>query len=154
MRGNMLSLNVVVFLPHYQKPILHQAKNRFHAGYWGNYLIFYTTCRLSSPARSAGEDSAKRTEGARLMTPDPSVGVRRRTPPRALRREEFYNSLSSVIGRSRTRLPVALNTALAIAAAVPVMPISPMPRAPSGAWGSGMSVHITSIAGTSRCTGR
>ena len=44
-----------------------------------------------------------------------------------------YISLSSVIGRSRTRLPVALNTALATAAPTPVMPISPTPRAPTGA---------------------
>ena len=60
------------------------------------------------------------------------------------------SSLSSVIGRSRMRLPVALNTALATAAATPVMPISPMPRAPSGDRGSGIPVHITSISGTSR----
>ena len=64
-----------------------------------------------------------------------------------------YCSLSSVIGRSRTRLPVALKTALAMAAATPVMPISPMPRAPSGDLGSGMPVHMTSISGTSRCEG-
>ena len=32
-----------------------------------------------------------------------------------------HKSLSGVIGKSRTRLPVALNTALTIAAAVPVM---------------------------------
>ena len=44
-----------------------------------------------------------------------------------------YISLSSVIGRSRTRFPVALNTALATAAPTPVMPISPTPRAPTGA---------------------
>ena len=54
---------------------------------------------------------------------------RSRRPPRTLR----YITLSSVIGRSRTRLPVALNTALATAAPTPVMPISPMPRAPTGA---------------------
>lgn len=63
---------------------------------------------------------------------------------------QFYpNSLSSVIGRSRTRIPVALYTAFATAAAVPVIPISPTPRAPMGVCGSGMSVHITSISGTS-----
>ena len=38
-----------------------------------------------------------------------------------------YISRSSVIGSSRTRTPVALNTALAMAAATPVMPISPIP---------------------------
>ena len=41
----------------------------------------------------------------------------------------------------------------ATAAATPVMPISPMPRAPSGERGSGIPVHITSICGTSRCEG-
>lgn len=40
-------------------------------------------------------------------------------------------SLSRVIGRSRIRLPVAWDTAFATAAASPVMPISPMPRAPN-----------------------
>ena len=39
-------------------------------------------------------------------------------------------TLSMVIGRSRTRLPVAWNTALAIAAAVPTMPISPTALTP------------------------
>src|SRR5262249_54365937 len=33
------------------------------------------------------------------------------------------------------------------------MPISPMPCAPIGACGSGMSVQVTSISGTSICTG-
>ena len=41
-------------------------------------------------------------------------------------------SLSGVKGRCLNRLPVALNTALATAADTPVMPISPMPRAPNG----------------------
>src|SRR4051794_12974665 len=36
------------------------------------------------------------------------------------------------IGRSRTRTPVACQTALATAAAVPTMPISPIPLAPIG----------------------
>ena len=36
------------------------------------------------------------------------------------------------IGRSRTRIPVALWVALAMAAAVPTMPTSPMPVDPSG----------------------
>ena len=48
-------------------------------------------------------------------------------------------SLSRVIGSSRMRLPVALNTALATAAATPVIPISPMPCAPAAVWSSGMS---------------
>jgi Major Facilitator Superfamily len=51
-----------------------------------------------------------------------------------------HSSLSSVIGSSRIRLPVALKTAFATAAAAPVMPISPTPRAPSGECSSGMSV--------------
>jgi hypothetical protein len=43
-----------------------------------------------------------------------------------------YSSFSGVIGRSRTRRPVAWKTALATAAATPVMGSSPRPRAPSG----------------------
>ena len=39
--------------------------------------------------------------------------------------------LSGVIGRSLTRVPVALNIALAIAAGTPAIPISPIPRTPS-----------------------
>ena len=42
-----------------------------------------------------------------------------------------------MMGRSRTRRPVAWYTALPIAAAVPVMPISPMPLAPIGQVGVG-----------------
>ena len=42
------------------------------------------------------------------------------------------SSRSGVIGSSRTRIPVALYTALATAAAVPTMPISPIPRRPIG----------------------
>jgi hypothetical protein len=61
-----------------------------------------------------------------------------------------YNSLSSVIGSSRTRRPVALKTALATAAPTPVIPISPTPCAPIGVCGSAMSVQITSMSGTSR----
>src|SRR4029077_17338530 len=48
------------------------------------------------------------------------------------------SSLSRVIGKARLRLPWALYTAFATAAATPVMPISPTPRAPMGARGSGM----------------
>ncbi len=44
----------------------------------------------------------------------------------------FYKNLSGVIGRSLMRCPVALKTALAIAAATPVVPISPSPLAPIG----------------------
>jgi hypothetical protein len=72
-------------------------------------------------------------------------------PRRPLRR--YQSNLSGVMGKSRTRLPVALKTAFAIAAATPVIPISPTPCAPIGARGSGMSVQITSISGTSMWTG-
>lgn len=65
-----------------------------------------------------------------------------------------YNNLSSVIGKSRMRLPVALNTALATAAATPVIPISPTPCAPIGVNGSGISRKWISMFGTSRFTGR
>jgi len=40
------------------------------------------------------------------------------------------NTFSSVMGKSRTRIPVALNTAFATAAPAPQMPSSPMPFAP------------------------
>lgn len=62
-------------------------------------------------------------------------------------------SVSRVIGSERIRRPVALWIALATAAPTPVIPISPMPRAPSGAYGSGMSVKMMSISGTSMWTG-
>ncbi len=39
-------------------------------------------------------------------------------------------------GRTRWRVPVACHTALAIAAAVPAVPISPSPLNPDGSWGS------------------
>ena len=55
-------------------------------------------------------------------------------------RKALQSNLSRVIGRSRTRFPVAWKTAFAIAAATPVMPISPIPRAPKGACSSGMPV--------------
>ena len=59
-------------------------------------------------------------------------------------------NLSSVIGRSRRRFPVALKMALATTAPIPVIPISPTPCAPIGVCGSGISVQITSMSGTSR----
>lgn len=46
-------------------------------------------------------------------------------------RNNQTSSLSSVIGKSRTRTPVAWNTAFAIAATIPVIPISPI-RPPGG----------------------
>jgi hypothetical protein len=64
-------------------------------------------------------------------------------------RKKGQSSLSSVIGNSRIRLPVALCTAFATAAPTPVMPISPIPCAPNGLCGSGMSFQMTSIDGTS-----
>jgi hypothetical protein len=41
-------------------------------------------------------------------------------------------SLLGVIGRSRTRMPTAPNTAFPTAAATPVAPSSPIPFAPNG----------------------
>jgi hypothetical protein len=41
------------------------------------------------------------------------------------------NTFSSVIGKSRTRTPVALNTAFTTAALAPQLPSSPSPLAPS-----------------------
>jgi len=54
--------------------------------------------------------------------------------------------LSMVIGNSRMRLPVAWNTALATAAAVPTMPISPRPFTPMGLALSSSSTKITSMS--------
>ena len=55
-------------------------------------------------------------------------------------------SLSMVIGNSRMRLPVAWKTALAMAAAVPTMPISPSPFTPIGLALSSSSTKITSMS--------
>src|ERR1700735_1980427 len=52
---------------------------------------------------------------------------------------------AGVMGRLLTRTPMALATALAIAAAVGMVAGSPMPITPR----SGMSIKITSISGTS-----
>src|SRR5437660_12365402 len=58
----------------------------------------------------------------------------------------YPRSLSSVIGRSRTRMPVARYTALAMAAAVPTIPISPIPFAPIAfTYGSTSSNHATEV---------
>ncbi|TWF75116.1 hypothetical protein FHX44_111000 [Pseudonocardia hierapolitana] len=52
------------------------------------------------------------------------------------------------------RRPVAWYTALPIAAVAPVEGVSPKPRAPSaGLAGSGSSMKLTSISGTSALTG-
>ena len=50
-----------------------------------------------------------------------------------------HNNLSGVMGRPRTRRPVAWYTALATAAEAPVTAISPAPWAPRGMCGSGIS---------------
>src|SRR5262245_30982687 len=64
--------------------------------------------------------------------------------------DQGCRSLSTVIGRSRTRMPVAWCTALAIAAAVPTMPSSPMPLDPIGlTYGSSSRTQSTSIEPTS-----
>ena len=67
---------------------------------------------------------------------------------------DSYKSLSKVIGRLVNRLPVAWYIAFATAAATPVMGISPIPCAPIGVCGSGISVYTMSMCGTSACTGR
>ena len=59
-----------------------------------------------------------------------------------------WMSLSGVIGRSRTRTPIASNTAFATAAATPVAPSSPIPLAPSGPeFASNSSTNATSMPG-------
>src|SRR4051794_8652430 len=69
-------------------------------------------------------------------------------------RLDHANTLSSVIGKSRTRFPVAWKTALAIAAAVPTSPISPIPFTPIGfTIESFSSTKIISMSCTSAFTG-
>ena len=46
--------------------------------------------------------------------------------------DQIYTNLSGVKGKSRNLRPVALKIAFPIAAETPVMPISPIPRAPIG----------------------
>jgi hypothetical protein len=54
------------------------------------------------------------------------------TCSRLRRHAHLHINLSGVIGRSRTRLPVAWKTAFATAAGAPTIPISPMPRDEEG----------------------
>src|ERR1700733_6234846 len=62
--------------------------------------------------------------------------------------------LSGVIGNSLILFPDALYTALATAAANPIDEISPSPLEPTGFMiGSGLSINIASISGTSAFTG-
>src|ERR1700722_2937782 len=61
---------------------------------------------------------------------------------------------SSAMGNWRMRIPVACQTALATAPAVPVIPISPTPLMPSAlTYGSFSSTRMASIEGTSAFTG-
>src|SRR5207247_10310337 len=63
---------------------------------------------------------------------------------------------SSRIWSRRTRTPAAWWTALATAAAVPTMPISPIPFTPTAGsrWGSSSSIHTASMLSTSAYVGR
>ena len=64
------------------------------------------------------------------------------------------NTLSGVIGRSRTRTPVALKIEFAIAAGTPAIPISPIPRTPRELKVvSGMLRNSTSMCGISAFVG-
>src|ERR1700735_3668291 len=70
----------------------------------------------------------------------------------ALRNDHINRS--SVIGNLRTRTPVACQTALATAPAVPVIPISPTPLVPRAfTCASCSSTRIASREGTSAFTG-
>ena len=70
----------------------------------------------------------------RRRRPDRSKHHKQAAPINAWRIEIsfFTNNLSSRIGNSRTRTPVACHTALAIAAATPTVGNSPIPFRPSG----------------------
>ena len=84
--------------------------------------------------------------GGRIWV-EPRGGRRQRLPLHAAALRPASSRRSRRSGRSRTRTPVAWWTALAIAAAVPTMPISPMPLAPIGLrWGSSSSIQVASIS--------
>lgn len=73
-------------------------------------------------------------------------------PPEARQRASAPTNRSGVIGRSRTRTPVAWYAAFAMAAAAPTMPISPTPRVPIGlVRGSHSSSQTASMSATSAC---
>src|SRR5437899_694202 len=73
---------------------------------------------------------------------------------RRSRRRYYATSASTVIGNARIRLPVAWYTAFAMAAATPVIPISPIPRTPNGfTYGSGAPTNRTSSTWMSALTG-
>jgi len=88
-----------------------------------------------------------------------SSALRGATPKRSNRRKRRTHgvagqSLSSVMGSSRTRLPVACQMAFATAAATPTTPISPTPFTPSGLTISSCSfTKITSMSRMSALTG-
>src|ERR1700733_8075946 len=111
-------------------------------GHWATFIVVaaHGSILMTVPGRprvqagSAGRPLWAETRPVRTL---PENGCYLRLAAARVDSPLGYITLSSVMGRSRTRLPVALNTALATAAPTPVMPISPTPRAPTGAWGSG-----------------
>ncbi|MEA2188708.1 MAG: hypothetical protein QOK16_3719 [Solirubrobacteraceae bacterium] len=89
--------------------------------------------------RSYSDDESKLSVGlANIHAEVPDVEANKSgsylhpRPVLAPRLQSARSSLSRVIGRSRTRTPVAWCTAFATAAAVPTIPISPTPLAPIG----------------------
>src|SRR2546421_95854 len=74
------------------------------------------------PLVGAEPDSSRVAVSAHEGTTEPSTGSL--GAPVAMACQARHSSLSRVMGRSRTRMPVAWCTALAIAAAVPTMPSS------------------------------
>src|SRR5579863_423410 len=82
------------------------------------------------------------------------IGCRIRHSTIPLRVDQAESSFSRRIGRSRTRTPVAWNTALATAALTPTLPSSPRPLTPSGLTQSSVSgTRMTSIVWMSAFTG-
>src|ERR1700744_2280303 len=88
-------------------------------------------------------------QGTRLYAAGENTGGRKARCARP-----GYSSFSARIGRWRMRFPVAWNTALATAAFMPTMPISPMPLIPSGFTRASFSATMMiSIEGASAFTG-
>src|SRR5204862_243335 len=85
--------------------------------------------RAGTPVRGASDAHDGGQGGGDSLPPRLFVAVQ--DPSGFAHRHSRYRSFSGVMGSSRRRLPVAWKTALAMAAATPVIGSSPIPRTPS-----------------------